>query len=347
VIEKDLDSVGLGFDIIISGAGTAGCALASNLSKNFKVLLIDVKTFPRKKACSGILVSGAKYFFGSQIDKKVLAAPPELDIEYIDWDNDLRNFSRKRFLNSNRFELDKLLLDQVTKKPNASFLPNTRVVEFADAEDKNFKVVLCESNGIIKPIIAKYLIGCDGAVSLIRRKIFPRNIRFYVGVQELIKADFKLDKAYFIFDKEITDFYSWVIPKKPFLDVGSLLLPQNTKEKFSLFKRKLAKEFKIKGSGILSSAIVLRPESIKDVCFGKGNVLLCGEAAGLISPSSAEGISYALRSGKYCAEAFNAKNPNPLEGYSKNCKPLLSRLEEKFKKSKTISDKNKRKSLFL
>jgi flavin-dependent dehydrogenase len=74
--------------------------------------------------------------------------------------------------------------------------------------------------------------------------------------------------------------------------------------------------------------------------------LLCGEAACLISPSSAEGISYAIRSAKYCADALNTSFKDALPEYKKNCKPLLERLLRKFEKSDMIKDKSKRKKLF-
>ena len=45
----------------------------------------------------------------------------------------------------------------------------------------------------------------------------------------------------------------------------------------------------------LTSAMISRPTSLLQLCPGADGVLLVGEAAGFISPSSAEGISYALQ----------------------------------------------------
>ena len=41
---------------------------------------------------------------------------------------------------------------------------------------------------------------------------------------------------------------------------------------------------------------MLRPRSFFDFCTGKDGAFLIGEAAGFISPSSLEGISYAMES---------------------------------------------------
>lgn len=345
MIVKDLDSLELGFDVVIVGAGAAGCTVAANLSDNLKVLIVDSKDFPRKKACSGILVTEGIDFFQNNLDKSVLMQPNPLDIQYFDWNNSTQKVSKKGFFNTDRFALDNFLFDPVRSKKNVSFIKNTNFVEFTTTADKLYKVVMLESNGLVKPVITKYLVGCDGALSNVRRKIDFKNIKFYIGMQEFIKSDIPLDKAYFIFDDEITDFYAWVIPKKPFVEIGALLDPRDSKEKFLLFKKKVNEKFKISGDGIVNSAIALRPSSINDICLGKDSVLLCGEAAGLISPSSAEGISYALRSGRNCAYAINS-GKGPLKEYSRLSKDILDRLATKFEKSKFISDKNKRKKLF-
>ena len=90
-----------------------------------------------------------------------------------------------------------------------------------------------------------------------------------------------------------------------------------------------------------------RPEKFSDILLGKENILLCGEAAALITPSAAEGISNALWSGKYCAEAINegfSKQVLPI--YKDKCFGVLERLKKKFDKAEIISNVSKRKTLF-
>lgn len=76
------------------------------------------------------------------------------------------------------------------------------------------------------------------------------------------------------------------------------------------------------------------------IFLGKDNVFLIGEAAGLISPSTAEGISFALRSGKYCAETFN--KGNNLNYYKKMCEVLKKEIQEKYTKLKILQAPEKR-----
>jgi flavin-dependent dehydrogenase len=52
-------------------------------------------------------------------------------------------------------------------------------------------------------------------------------------------------------------------------------------------------------------AVINRPVSINQIYTGTGGVALLGEAAGWISPSSAEGISYAFKSARCLGEALN------------------------------------------
>jgi len=343
---SNLDSIPLGFDVVVVGAGTAGCTVANNLKENMSVLLVDQKEFPRKKACSGILVSESIDFLRDDQLNNFLITTNKLDIEYIDLDNNTKKLVKKGFFNSNRFLLDRYLFNKLELKENTYFLENARLIEYNYTQDKKHIVLLIESKGVIKPIITKYLIGCDGALSIVRKKIFKKEIPFYIGVQEIIKTSKQFDHAFFIFDSEITDFYSWIIPKPPYIEIGTLLDPFDSKDKYKKFKEKLSTKFGLNENGKIDSAIVLRPDSINDIFLGDKNVMLCGEAAGLISPSSAEGISYALRSGESCAKAINSKKENIYEEYANNCKELVERLKKKFEKSKIISDKTKRKKMF-
>ena len=124
-----------------------------------------------------------------------------------------------------------------------------------------------------------------------------------------------------IFDKKTTDFYSWIIPKDNFIILGTALKPNdNPIEKFNHLKMKLSnsgfdfsKKIKTEGS------YILRPKRSKNLFLGRENIALVGEAAGAISPSSAEGISYALKSSQYLAMSLNQGTDEFLDRYKKNC----------------------------
>ena len=82
--------------------------------------------------------------------------------------------------------------------------------------------------------------------------------------------------------------------------------------------------------------------------FSRGDVLVIGEAAGLISPSTGEGISYALRSAKACAEAINnAKSfSEAKEQYLQNVDYLVNDIKDKIQRARVLMSILSRKELF-
>ncbi len=335
-----LAEVRSGYDVVIVGAGPAGCSVAKNLSQKYNVLLIDSVNLPRNKPCGGILVDAAKEFIQKYSPSDSIFVYPKLiDIKYVDFENNSENRSEKNFFNVDRQKFDYWLFSLI-EDSSISVSDKTKLIDFSYTKSRDYFILVLESKGQIKTLITKYLVGCDGATSVVRQKISHREIPYYIAIQEELQNQ-SSDDAYFIFDGEITDFYSWIIPKNNSLFVGSALLPQDARFKFDMFKEKIGEKLGITGKGTISSALIRRPKSIKDIFLGKNNVLLTGEAAGLISPSSAEGISFALHSGLLCAEAIN-QNKNALVNYSNACKPLIKRIASKIKKSNLIMNPKKR-----
>ena len=109
------------------------------------------------------------------------------------------------------------------------------------------------------------------------------------------------------FHEAVTDFYSWVIPEGDQMIIGSAIpAGPDVQRRFDQFKVDLAsKGFDVSTPLKRRGAIILRPRFWGSVTGGSGRIFLVGEAAGLISPSSCEGISFALRSGAGLAGALS------------------------------------------
>jgi len=86
--------------------------------------------------------------------------------------------------------------------------------------------------------------------------------------------------------------------------------------------------------------------NLDEIALGTGNVLLIGEAAGLISPSSFEGISYALESGLMAAQAIKTEPDSVIDTYRKLCDPMCLRLSYQIEKSQIVFNKEKRSEYF-
>ncbi|PIU21322.1 MAG: hypothetical protein COT15_03110 [Candidatus Diapherotrites archaeon CG08_land_8_20_14_0_20_34_12] len=332
----------VGYDVIIVGAGPAGCTLAENLAPKHRVLIVDYRALPREKPCGGMLVKEAKEF----VDKKkvpayIFAEPKYLDIKYIDWDNGSETLIKKGFYNIHREKFDAWLFQSI-KTNNVNISANTKLIDYYPTKKNDYVVAILSSDGEIRSAVCKYLVGCDGALSTVRNKLTNIKVPYYLAMQELI--DKRLcDDACFIFDNSITDFYCWVIPKDGKTLIGAAVPPESARERFGQFKNKLSKKMGCGNlNGIVSSALLSRPNSLRQTFLGDQNVMLAGEAAGLISPSSGEGISFAQCSGLYCAEAINNRYGNALPYYKEKCKPLLERIRKKLRKSDALKSIGRR-----
>ncbi|MEW6027326.1 MAG: oxidoreductase, partial [Planctomycetota bacterium] len=138
-----------------------------------------------------------------------------------------------------------------------------------------------------------------------------------------------------IFDPEVSDFYSWIIPKEDSIIVGLALHPQKKSyDRFELLKKKLVDYgFRFGQSTRKRGTLLFRPVSPGQILPGRDNIGLIGEAAGFISPSSAEGISYALKSALALAEALRKHPDNFLTYYCANTRGLRNNIRLKNLKS--------------
>ena len=81
------------------------------------------------------------------------------------------------------------------------------------------------------------------------------------------------------------------------------------------------------------SAFIYRPKKLSQFYIGRDNIGLIGEAAGAISPSSAEGISYGLKSSLYLVQSLEEGIDGFLDRYNNKVKGI--RLNLIFKNLKS------------
>jgi geranylgeranyl reductase family protein len=289
------------FDAIVAGSGPAGLAAACTLcGAGMKTALIDKCFFPRDKLCGGLLSSRTRQVFESifggewapgiemqtcgarVLDRKGLLtsvenAPP------------LYLTSRKTF-DSHLFAL--------TEKKGPSLFMGSPVVSIGNDPGQ---VVL--RNGTV--LTADFIIGADGVTSRIREGLFPDSfdknrhalcLQTDVPLQDLRNPPDQ-PEVYFGF---IRWGYGWVFPKKDRVSIGvggSLSRNRDMKKTFvDFYRHTTGKEPRsVRGHYMPCGDYLKRP--------GKKNVLLAGDAAGLVDPITGEGIAFAMESGKYAAEA--------------------------------------------
>ena len=331
------------YDIVIVGAGPAGATLARLLGKEFKILVIDKRqlldTKSRikfEKCCGGLLAPDAQQMlarFGLGLPKNILVGPQLFTVRTIDIQNNIEQYYQRNYINVDRERFDKWLV---------SLFPS-KVEVICEAIFKGFEIVddgikiQYTKQGKEHNIHTKLLVGADGAFSTVKRSIsldLP-NPKTYISIQEYYKMDNSLPYYSAIFDDDITDFYSWTIPKDDLLVLGTAVIPKEKPyEKFMILKNKLiSRGFEFGPCVKRNSAYLLRPEKLNQIYLGKTNVALIGEAAGWISPSSAEGLSYSFRSAYALVNAIRMHPDNIIKQYYRNSSKL--RLNIKWKNFKS------------
>ena len=183
--------------------------------------------------------------------------------------------------------------------------------------------------------------SADGITSTVRRLLGITPLKRYSTLQNFVKTEKEIQNCQFIYWNDLTDWYSWVVPKDDgIVEVGGAFgLSTDTDIALGRLMRKMGIEGKIVSR---KAWLLSKLSGIGDIYLGDGkNIFLIGEAAGLISPSTGEGISFGLRSGIVLSEALCSERP--FYEYTRKIHPLVDELESKILKSNILSDPERRK----
>jgi geranylgeranyl reductase len=347
--------LGTMFDVAIIGAGPAGVTLARLIGEYYKVLLIDKRKLTERpeglsagKCCGGLLAPDAQRMLsklGLGLPKSVLEEPQLFVVKAVDLQQELERYYQRHYINMNRQKFDRWLLSLVPQRVEVR--TKCRLKSYS-SDDSFFKLTLVqESKTYVER--SKILVGADGATSRVRLQelsgtSFPKK---YFAIQEWVEGDKNFPYFTSLFDREITDYYCWTIPKGDYLIIGAALHPkQKASEKFNLLKSKLKRHgFEFGKTVWREGAFILRPVKTKQVSIGKKGIALLGEAAGWISPSSAEGLSYAFKSALLLADALR-ETPDGFERrYHEKTKELRRNIFLKNLKSHFIFNPTLRKTV--
>ena len=179
-----------------------------------------------------------------------------------------------------------------------------------------------KKTGKEKTLQTRAIIAADGARSNVVRSEMPggREIPYVIAYHEIIKApnheSYDPDRCDVIYDGKISpDFYGWVFPHGKVASVGMGTGVDGVDLKAAtLALRKSAGLLECETVRREGAPIPLRPLDKWD--NGK-DLVLAGDAAGVVAPSSGEGIYYAMVGGEEAAKAtyefLETSNPSKLK----------------------------------
>lgn len=283
------------YDVVILGAGPAGLACAIELMQSkLQVLLIEKKAEIGPKICAGGLTNLTKNYVipdektRSFNRQKIVIKDKDHVIELA---NPIRTITR--------LELGQYQLQQLQKAQNITVATQTTVQEIQQNK-------LITTKG--QHIQFNYLVGADGSTSLVRKSLQLTSkhcIGLYYNIPEITN-----ECVWYLKYKTLKTGYIWVFPHKEHTNIGIYFNP------LILNSKKAREELE---NYITCKGYSFKPDELKGgpVCYNYERydfdpVFLAGDAAGLTSKGTGEGISYALISGKEIARKIMDKNYKPL-----------------------------------
>jgi flavin-dependent dehydrogenase len=312
------------YEIMIVGGGPAGIStwlylykLNPDIAK--KAILIEKAGYPREKLCGGALGGWTEIALKQlKIDINI----PSVYIHTLECrlGEKICQINKKNFFRIvRRHEFDQTL-SQVAKKRGLQLHENESFLDFK--RNKNYLIIQTNQ----RSYKVKILIGADGALSQVRRKmklsekpILSPGIEIFNPVNSQCDPEFENNKAVLDFSylREGLQGYVWhfpcIIDNKPTMNHGIIDFNISAKRKKVNIKEIFSRELKQRN-------IYLKPQLWRGhpipwfknkISLSKPNILLVGDAAG-IEPAIGGGIHLAFSYGEIAAfcisDAFNSNN---------------------------------------
>ena len=300
------------FDVVVVGGGPSGSTAATDLAQHgHDVLLLD--RAGRIKPCGG-------------------AIPPALIAEFEIPDHLLvARISSARMVSPSDRQVDMPIdggfVGMVDRDVFDEWLRERATQSGAKRRTGTFREITRDADGVAvlhydvrdaagavtaASVRARAVIGADGAISAVARQCIPGadSIRYVFAYHEIVRspaashASFSPTRCDVVYRGELSpDFYSWVFPHGPTTSIGT---------------GSACKGFSLRGSvgGLrkrlgLGDAETIRREGapiplepLKRWDNGR-DIVLAGDAAGVVAPASGEGIYYAMVGGRAAAGAVD------------------------------------------
>ncbi|MDE6275714.1 MAG: NAD(P)/FAD-dependent oxidoreductase [Clostridia bacterium] len=326
------------YDIIIVGAGPTGATCAKILADNgLSVLVVEKCKLPRYKSCSGMIIAKTaglvKEYFDVEIPDGVKCTPYDnYGMVFVNDDGKEYKFEQRGF-NVWRSEFDNFLLSKA-KESGAEVIDGVSVIGCEDLGDC-VEVTLSDRDMGKKRV--KYLIDCEGAMGVLKRKLLNCDKDFIVTYQAFYDGKINLDPHYFYayLQPQFSEYDAWFNVKDGMLVLG-VAAERNSiskiKEYNDNFIKYMQSDHGLKIDKKIKEEKWIMPHIRRDfnIDYGNGRVFFAGEVAGFLNPMG-EGISCGMESGYHLAKAIseNLKAPQKIltayQQYTTDLKAYMQR----------------------
>ncbi len=337
--------------VAVVGGGPSGSCAAETLAKaGIETYLIERK-LDNAKPCGGAipLCMVSEFDLPPEIiDRRVrkmkMISPSNIEV-------DINLVNEEEYIGMCRREvLDGFLRDRAAKL-GAKLINGT--LYKLDIPTSNSGVYTLHyadhSNGSVegenKTLQVDLVIGADGANSRVAKAIDAGDYNYAIAFQERIrlpedKMDYYQDLAEMYVGNDVSpDFYAWVFPKYDHVAVGTGTMKVNKaiiKDLQAGIRARAAR--KLVGGKIIKVEAHPIPEHPRPRRV-VGRVALVGDAAGYVTKSSGEGIYFAAKSGRMCAETIvEFSNNGTRIPTSDELKVYLKRWDKKYGMTYVVLD---------
>ena len=308
--------------VAVVGSGPAGSSAAETLVKAGIETYLFERKLDNAKPCGGAipLCMVSEFELPPEIvDRRVrkmkMISPSNVEVD-INLDNEEEYIGMCRrevldgFMRDRAAKLGANLINGTVYKLDIP-TNNTDPYTLHYADHSNGDVV-----GIKKTLQVDLVIGADGANSRIAKAIDAGDYNYAIAFQERIRIPDRLMAYYedraemYVGDDVSPDFYGWVFPKYDHVAVGTGTMKVNKariKDLQAGIRARAAR--RIEGGEIIKVEAHPIPEHPRPRRV-VGRVALVGDAAGTVTKSSGEGIYFAAKSARMCAETIVATSNN-------------------------------------